>query len=111
MDSKGDIFVTDSNNHAIKVFDCNGNFLREIGVGQSMLKYPTGIAFDMDDHVIVSDQYNHRIQIFNKDGCLEASLASAVNGMGQKCYPKGVAVTPGGYIVVADSDSHRVIVL
>ena len=109
MNADGDIFVTDSNNHAVKVFDCNGNFVREIG--QSMLKYPTGIAFDMDNHVIVSDQYNHRIQIFNEDGSLEATLASGLNGLGQKCYPKGVAVSPGGYIVVADSDNHRVIVL
>lgn len=109
MNANGDIFVTDSNNHAVKVFDCNGNFVREIG--QSMLKYPTGIAFDMDNHVIVSDQYNHRIQIFNEDGSLEATLASGLNGLGQKCYPKGVAVSPAGYIVVADSDNHRVIVL
>ena len=76
-----------------------------------MLKYPTGIAFDMDNHVIVSDQYNHRVQVFNEDGSLKATLASGLNGLAQKCYPKGVAVSPGGYIVVADSDNHRVIVL
>jgi len=64
------VYVVDSRNHRIVVFDADLNFVREFGVygqGPGEFDTPGGIAFTENGDYIISDLRNQRLQIFNKD--------------------------------------------
>lgn len=69
---------------------------------------PSGLALTLDGQLIVSDDFNHRIQIYGKDGQLKTSFGGKGKGPGEFMYPRGAAVDPEGNIYVADSWNHRV---
>lgn len=63
------IFVTDSGNHRVLVFDFQGKFLKIIGSeGQGPAEFlnPTGLFIFADGGLAVADVDNNRIQIFDK---------------------------------------------
>lgn len=67
----GEIFVSDTGNKRIQVFDTEGAFLHEFGgYGNKlgMLDEPVGIFINSDSQVGVVDTWNRRIQIFTQDG-------------------------------------------
>jgi tripartite motif-containing protein 71 len=79
--SDGNVYVTDTGNKRVLVFDPNGKSLRQFGsevtsqLGQDYpynkpgeLNEPIGIAVDKDGNVYVADTHNQRIQKFDKDG-------------------------------------------
>ncbi len=71
----GTVFVADSGNHRIQVFDVDGNFVTtwgEFGDQPGNFNEPWGIAAD-DEFVYVSDTWNHRIQKFTHAGELVGS--------------------------------------
>jgi DNA-binding beta-propeller fold protein YncE len=58
IDSKGNIFVADTNNHCIQKFDNNGNFITmwgSEGTGDYQFIEPTSIAVDSQDNIYVVD--------------------------------------------------------
>ena len=71
------------------------------------LSPPSGFAFTPEGHFILSDDFNHRIQIYDGDKLL-GSFGEKGKGSGQFHYPKGIAVDADGNIYVADSWNHRV---
>lgn len=109
----GNIYITDNGNHRVQVFDDSYSFLFKFGSEDDALalKNPTGVTTDHQDHVIVADQCNSRLQVFTKDGCRKAVISAPLNSPQCQSYPKGLAVTQDGYIVVADSDNDRVVLL
>lgn len=67
----GDVYVADTGNDRVQVFDAEGTFLRWIGgsgsdIGQ--LNEPTGIALGDDGELYVADAWNARIQVFDAVG-------------------------------------------
>lgn len=70
---------------------------------------PWGVTIDDENnHLIVSDCNNHRIQVFDFEGTFMFKFGSEGTDKGQFRYPKGVARAPNGHIMVADSNNHRV---
>jgi len=68
FDSKGNVYVSDTGNKRVQVFDPEGNFLRQIGgVGAAAGQFeePGGVAIDKYDNLFVADTWNRRIQKFN----------------------------------------------
>ncbi len=66
IDAHGNIYVTDSGNHRVQVFDSTGVFqgsFGSFGTGDGEFNTPTGIAIT-DDYIYVCDSGNHRVQIF-----------------------------------------------
>lgn len=76
LDSKGRLFITDSDNHLIRMYDFekkemsllagNGTaaFSGDGGhPGQSSLNYPFGVAIDSKGHVYIADTFSHRIRV------------------------------------------------
>lgn len=73
VDGDGNLFVTDTLNNRVEVFDADGNFIRQFGkAGDAPGRFgrPRGIAVDADGHVWVADGLLQRVQVFDQEGRL-----------------------------------------
>jgi DNA-binding beta-propeller fold protein YncE len=77
------IYVADSMNNRVLVFDFQGKFVRSIGnqgQGPGEFAKPTGIHILKDSGLVVADFDNYRIQTFDKEG----RFVKALNTKGTK---------------------------
>jgi DNA-binding beta-propeller fold protein YncE len=71
--SDGDLYVSDTFNDRVEVFDADGNFIRTFGKagdGPGYFARPKGLAIDADGHVWVADTVQDRVQVFDREGRL-----------------------------------------
>jgi len=120
LDSDGNVYVADANNHRVEVFTREGKFLRQWG-GQGNLsgqfQEPWSVAVDPDaGAVYVADTWNHRIQKFDLEGQFVTSWGSfgdtggQAAGSGHSLYgPRDVALDGDGNLWVADTGNKRVL--
>jgi len=67
VDSEGRVYVADTGNKRIVIFDENGKYLTEFGTAgfdAGQFDEPVGVAVANDGRVYVSDTWNQRIQSF-----------------------------------------------
>ena len=67
MDKAGNLIVCDKENYRIRVFDLSGKFVAKFGKqGGGMGEFNTLISAAVlsDGKIVVSDFFNHRIQLF-----------------------------------------------
>lgn len=70
-DCKGNIYLLDSGNHRILVFDQNGIFVKKmgsVGQGPGELLNPSDFELIGDSLLVVADDGNNRIQILDNSG-------------------------------------------
>jgi len=63
----GHIYIVDFFRHAINVYSKTGDYLFEFGgrgTGRGWFNYPTDIAVDSMGHLLITDTFNHRVQVF-----------------------------------------------
>ncbi len=85
MDASGNLYVADSFNHRVAVFDPSGALLRSIGAKGSddgQLNEPSGVAVDADGNVYVADTWNARVAKFGPDGAWIKSWGSGREDFG-----------------------------
>jgi DNA-binding beta-propeller fold protein YncE len=73
VDADGNLYVSDTYNNRIEIFDADGNFIREFGKAgdrPGTFSRPKGIAVDADGHVWVADAVEDRVQCFTPEGQL-----------------------------------------
>jgi DNA-binding beta-propeller fold protein YncE len=73
IDGEGNIYVTDTLNDRVELYDGDGNFISTFGKngdGPGNFERPKGIAVDSDGHIWVADEVQDRLQVFNKEGQL-----------------------------------------
>jgi DNA-binding beta-propeller fold protein YncE len=73
LDADGNVYVTDTLNDRVEIFDADGNFISTFGKngdGPGFFERPKGIAVDSDGHIWVADEVQDRLQVFNKEGQL-----------------------------------------
>ena len=73
VDKDGNLYVTDTWNDRVEIFDADGNFIRTFGKngdGPGRFTRPKGIAVDVDGHIWVADAVQDRLQIFTNEGQL-----------------------------------------
>ena len=127
LDNDGNVYVTDTLNSRVEIFDADGHFISTFGKagdGPGYLFRPKGIAIDSDGHIWVADQYQDRVQVFNRDGQLLTYIGDThANGPGQFKALVGIAIDkqnrvftteqyPGRmqmfrYITDAEADAER----
>ncbi|KAJ8322414.1 hypothetical protein KUTeg_000023 [Tegillarca granosa] len=86
----GDIVVSDSGQHCLKIFDKNGAFVKSIGrygKGDGFMKSPHGVTSDSHGNIIVADHYNDRVSLFSRGGEFICHLVTAEDGI---IHPQGV---------------------
>jgi serine/threonine protein kinase len=109
FDGRGRIYVTDANDHFIRVFDASGVFMREFKNVHGNESGLTGIAIDSTGVAYVADAVNGCIQIFSSDmGTWLRKLGSKGDGPGQMQLPCGLAVDRLNQIYCVDYGLSRV---
>jgi ferredoxin len=108
IDQQDRVYVADTHNCRVQVFDRDGVFLRawgECGDLDGQLNCPQGIAISPAGDVFVADTFNNRIQQFTADGEWIATMGCAADFW----LPCGIAFDPWGAMCVADTMNNRVV--
>ncbi|MBC7362833.1 MAG: 6-bladed beta-propeller [Candidatus Aminicenantes bacterium] len=102
------IYVLDTEESQIKVFDKNGKFMRSIGrrgKGPGEFNRPEGFFIDRNKKLIaVADTGNRRVQVLNEDGQLVTSfnLTNPPSGVGLAEGKYYVLSFPGSYVALRE---------
>lgn len=108
------VYVADSRNHRIQIFDRQGHFQSLIGVGpQGLLPRARPMNLNIaGDKLYAADYWNDAVQVFSLDGRRLLTLGGKPgSGPGRFKSPAGASATPDGDIVVADFYNQRVQIL
>lgn len=118
VDSQGLVYVADTWNGRIHVFDGDGNFVRKWGyfngtngeLGDPYALFgPRGIAVDGQGNLLVADTGNKRILQFTPEGQLVNQVGGGGVILGRFEEPTDVAVDPtDGSVYVADAWNQRI---
>ena len=77
LDEDKNLYVADTYNNRIEVFDADGNFIRTFGKAgdrPGTFMRPKGVAIDVDGHVWIADGMQDRVQCFTQEGQFLMSL-------------------------------------
>lgn len=69
VDADGNLYVCDTLNDRVEVFDADGKFISTYGKngdGPGYFARPKGVAIDSDGHIWVADGMQDRVQVFNQ---------------------------------------------
>jgi len=78
------------------------------GSSAGNFKRPWGVAVNARDEIAVTDNENHRVQIFSGDGNYIRSFGRRGNKTGEFQFPRGIAFHKNGNIFVVDRGNARV---
>ena len=81
------------------------------GSAEGMFQYPLGVAVNDTDEIVVVDNVNHRVQVFDSNGTFLRSFGRKGENPGEFINPNGVATGENRKIFVAEWGNHRVQVL
>ncbi|MBU0490684.1 MAG: TIGR03663 family protein [Chloroflexi bacterium] len=106
----GNLYVTDSGNHRIQVFDAQGKFVRawgQQGTNPGEFQEPWGVAVAQDGTVYVADTWNYRIQIFDAQGTYkDAWTQTPTLGF---YGPRDLAIDKDGNVFITDTGNKRIV--
>ncbi|HEV2651674.1 MAG TPA: NHL repeat-containing protein [Rhizomicrobium sp.] len=115
------VYITDTNNNRVQVYDANLNYVATIGVSgvagsdNSHLNAPVGIAYNTaTNQIFVGDRGNGRIQIYDA-GSLNYVATIGQTAPGGTSFdnahlvPQGVAIDPvAGLVLGSDDTNYRI---
>ncbi|MEM7347113.1 MAG: choice-of-anchor Q domain-containing protein [Chloroflexota bacterium] len=110
-DGDGNIYVVDTNNHRVQIFNGSGVPISAWGQQGSLdgqFESPTALTIDSANHIYVADTANHRIQKFDHEGDHILTWGSLGAGDGQFDVPSGITRDRLNNIYVADAGNHRI---
>ncbi len=119
INATGHVYVVDSWNHRIQVFDHAGHYkfmwnksTGGYGTGDGEFTFPTGIAINTTGHVFVTDTGNHRVQVFDQVGHflfkINKTDGGSGSGEGEFNNTQGITTNTSGHIFVVDQNNNRV---
>jgi tripartite motif-containing protein 71 len=102
FDASGNLYVVDTGNSTVQVFDANGSYLRGIG----SLNGPQGIAVDTQGNVYVSCTGSNTVEELSSAGVAVRSFMATGSGFASFSGPRAVAVDGSGNVYVADTGNQ-----
>jgi DNA-binding beta-propeller fold protein YncE len=110
--SQGRVWIADTGNRRIQVFDGNGHFLHMFPVAARPGEKPADpvdvLALGLRQHVYVADNDNHNIKVYNHSGVFQFSFGKFGQGTGEFRYPATLAANEFNQIFVVDVLNTRV---
>jgi sugar lactone lactonase YvrE len=126
VDSKGSLYISDASNHVVRKLS-QGRVITVAGNGHEgyadgkrgevRFNYPTGLAIDDGDNVLVADTLNGVIRRITPDGTVETYAGTPRNKGGYRDgeakqalfnEPTGLALDDKGGLYVADSGNGMI---
>jgi len=110
VDKEGNVYVTDTLNNRVEIFDAEGQFVSLFGKhgdGPGYFGRPKGIAVDGDGHIWVVDEYQDRVEVFDREGQLLAYFGGHGRYPGQFSAAVGIAVDKDNRVFVTDQYPGR----
>jgi hypothetical protein len=101
VDKDGNVYVTDTFNNRVEIFDADGEFISTFGKngdGPADLERPKGIAIDGDGHIWVVDAAQNMVKVFNQQGRLLIYFGGQGYYPGQFMGPWGIAIGPSNRV-------------
>lgn len=111
VDGDGNLFVTDTFNNRVEVFDAEGKFIRTFGKagdGPGYFARPKGIAVDSDGHVWVADAVQDRVQVFTPEGNLLIWMGGSGLLPGQFSSLAGLTIDKNNRVITSEQYPGRV---
>ena len=106
--------VTDVSNHCVWIFDRKNQLVRKFGSkGSGSVEFNSlyGIAFDDNNHLYVTDYFNHRVQKYDIGNKYLMTFGTSTNcigrGNGEVSGPVGITVH-GSKVYVVENGNNRV---
>lgn len=121
VDSKNNIYILERSGHVLRRVTTDGRIRTVAGTGKpggadgpaskAQLNSPKHVAIDLDDNVIIADDQNQRIRIYDvRKHTLASILGIGVDKPEHELrQPHGVCVHTDGSIYVVDTGHHRII--
>lgn len=125
IDRRGNVYVADTGNHAIRKISPSGVVSTIAGTGKAgyldgpaataQFNGPVGVAVDKAGNVFVADTYNDRIRRIAPDGTVTTVAGNGHPGDADGAAhtaafdtPSGIAVAPNGTLYIADTGNDAV---
>ena len=112
--NSGMIYVSDMKNHRIQIFKPDGNGAKYHaqfggpGKNPGLFSLPAGICFDRREQLVICDDHNCRLQVFDKEGNFLQTLGTTRAEKGLLCSPIGIGTDFYGRYIVTEFGSHCV---
>ena len=81
------------------------------GSGDGMFHYPLGVALNERDEIVVADEFNHRVQVFDSNGTFLKYFGHQGKNAGEFSQPFGIAIDKDRNIFISEWGNHRVQIL
>ena len=129
FDKKGNLYITDRNNHRVRKVDTRGIITTVAGNGtagfsgdggkatEAQLNLPSGVAVDDDGNIYISDRSNDRVRKVNSQGIISTFAGNGIDGFkgdtgpageAQLSKPFGLALDKKWNLFIADRGNNRV---
>ena len=115
LDRQGNLFVSDTQNSRIQIFNSAGRLIgikgrppRNLNDPQRMFGLNMGLVMDETERVYVVDAFSHSIHVFDHEGNELGEFGEKGEMDGRFNYPSGIAYLGGGTFAVADKWNDRV---
>ncbi|MBZ5648361.1 MAG: 6-bladed beta-propeller [Acidobacteriia bacterium] len=111
VDQEGNLYVADTMNNRVEIFDADGNFISTFGKngdGPGYFARPKGVAVDGDGHIWVADGMQDRVQVFDHEGRLLTYLGGHGNLPGQFAALVGITIDKQNRVFTSEIYPGRV---
>ena len=126
LDSSGNLYVTDTGNHKIRIIYSNGTVSTYAGTGargsldgpalNATFNYPRGLELDSSGNLYVADASNNKIRIIYSNGTVSTFAGTGARGSldgpalnATFHAPTSLQLDPSGNLYVAYSNKIRII--
>lgn len=108
------LYVTDTLNSRIQIFDSDGNFIAKfgkLGLNVGNLVRPKGVAVDSESNIYVIESLYDNLLVFDKKGRTLLALGGSGKEIGEFYLPSGVWIDNHDQVYIADMFNGRITVL